>query len=126
MQNNHTGRSVLNVMATGSKRARKPPDLCEDKVLGAAAVQAQDEADGLEELLDAGPELLLLHPAGGPRVQDAGLDNELEEVLQGLPRRRRGPGVERSARDRKPSVDYMQKIQKVLLSCGHSQSHVSI
>lgn len=72
---------MLNIIASGSQRARKPPDLREDKILGAAAVQAQDEADGLEELLDARPELLLLHPAGGPRVQDAGLDDELEEVL---------------------------------------------
>lgn len=56
-------------------------DLREHEVLGAAAVQAQDEADGLEELLDARSELLLLHPAGGSRVQDAGLDDELEQVL---------------------------------------------
>lgn len=98
MQNIHTGRTVVNITATGGKRARRPPDLCEDEVLGAAAVQAQHEADGLEELLDARPELLLLHPAGGPRVQDAGLDDELEEVLQGL-QRRGGVRVQRSGRD---------------------------
>lgn len=59
-------------------------DLREHQVLRAAAVQAQDEADGLEEVLDAGSELVLLHPAGGSGVQDPGLDDELEEVLQGL------------------------------------------
>ena len=58
--------------------------LCEDEGLRVAAVQAQDEADGLEELLDAGAELLLLHTTGGPRVEDPGLDDELEQVLQGL------------------------------------------
>lgn len=56
-------------------------DLCEHQVLWAAAVQTQDEADRLEELLDARSELLLLHPAGGSRVQDARLDDELEQVL---------------------------------------------
>lgn len=56
-------------------------DLREHQVLRAAAVQAQDEADGLEELLDARPELLLLHPTGGPRVQDTRLDDEFEQVL---------------------------------------------
>lgn len=59
-------------------------DLREHQVLRAAAVQTEDEADGLEELLDAGPELLLLHAAGGPRVEDPGLHDELEQVLQGL------------------------------------------
>lgn len=59
-------------------------DLREHQVLRAAAVQAQDEADGLEEVLDASSELVLLHPAGGSGVQDPGLDDELEEVLQGL------------------------------------------
>lgn len=56
-------------------------DLCEHQVLWAATVQAQDEADRLEELLDARPELLLLHPTGGSGVQDSGLDDELKEVL---------------------------------------------
>lgn len=59
-------------------------DLCEDQVLRAAAVQAQYEADRLEKLLDARPELVLLHPAGGSRVKDTRLDDELEQVLQGL------------------------------------------
>lgn len=59
-------------------------DLREHQVLRAAAVQAQDEADGLEEVLDAGSELVLLHATGGSGVQDPGLDDELEEVLQGL------------------------------------------
>ncbi len=56
-------------------------DLREHQVLRAAAVQTQDEADRLEELLDARSELLLLHPAGGSRVQDTRLDDELEQVL---------------------------------------------
>lgn len=38
----------------------------------------------MEKLLDAGPELLLFHPTGGSRVQDPGLHDELEKVLQGL------------------------------------------
>lgn len=59
-------------------------DLCEHQILWAAAVQAQDEADWLEELLDARSELLLLHPTGGSRVQDTRLDDELEQVLQSL------------------------------------------
>ena len=42
------------------------PNLREDEGLGAAAVEAQDEADGLEELVDAGPKLVLLHPTGWP------------------------------------------------------------
>ena len=60
------------------------PHLGEDEGLWVAAVQAEDEADGLEEFLDAGAELLLLHPAGGPRVKDPRLDDELEEILQSL------------------------------------------
>lgn len=66
-------------------------DLCEDEGLGAAAVQAQDEADGLEELVDAGPELVLLHPTGGSRVQDPRLHNELEQVLQRLSQKQEHP-----------------------------------
>lgn len=38
----------------------------------------------MEKLLDAGPELLLFHPTCGSRVQDPGLHDELEKVLQGL------------------------------------------
>ena len=53
-------------------------DLREHQILRAAAVQAQDEADGLEQLLDARSELLLLPPTGGSRVQDTRLDDELE------------------------------------------------
>lgn len=60
------------------------PHLREDERLRVAAVQAEDEADGLEQLLDAGAELLLLHAAGGARVQDPRLDDELEEILQRL------------------------------------------
>lgn len=60
------------------------PHLCEDEGLRVAAVQAEDEADGLEQFLDAGAELFLLHPAGGPRVKDPRLDDELEEILQRL------------------------------------------
>lgn len=56
-------------------------DLREHQVLRAPAVQTQHEADRLEELLDARSELLLLHPAGGSRVQDTRLDDELEQVL---------------------------------------------
>lgn len=63
---------------------RGPTDLREHQVLRVATVQAQDEANGLEELLDAGPELVLLQSTGGPRVQDPGLDDELEQVLQSL------------------------------------------
>lgn len=76
------------VRAWGSKTVWrcKPSDLREHEVLRAAAVQTQDEADRLEELLDARPERLLLHPAGGSWVQDARLDDELEEVLQSLRR----------------------------------------
>lgn len=59
-------------------------DLCENQVFWAAAVQAQDEAYWLEELLDARPELLLLHPTGGSRVQDTRLDDELEQIFQSL------------------------------------------
>lgn len=58
--------------------------LREDQGLRVAAVQAEDEADGLEQLLDAGAKLVLLHAAGGPRVQDPRLDDKLEEVLQSL------------------------------------------
>lgn len=58
--------------------------LREDERLRVAAVQAEDEADGLEQLLDAGAELFLLHAAGGARVQDPRLDDELEEILQRL------------------------------------------
>lgn len=61
-------------------------DLREHQVLWASAVQTQDEANWLEELLDACSELLLLHPAGGSRVQDTRLDDELEQVLQSLRR----------------------------------------
>lgn len=43
----------------------EPSDLREYQILRAAAVQAQDKADRLEELLDARSELLLLPPAGG-------------------------------------------------------------
>lgn len=75
-------------------------DLCEHQVLRAAAVQTQDEADGLKEVLDAGSELVLLHPAGGSGIQDPGLDDELEEVLEGLRRllagRRRRHNIRRS------------------------------
>lgn len=60
------------------------PHLREDERLRVAAVQAEDEADGLEQLLDAGAELFLLHAAGGARVQDPRLDDELEEILQRL------------------------------------------
>ena len=66
------------------------PDLCEDQGFRVAAVQTKDKADGLEELLDAGPELLLLHPTGGPRVQDPGLDDELKQILQSLGGKERG------------------------------------
>lgn len=37
--------------------------------------------------MDAGPELLLFHPTGGSGVQDPGLHDELEKVLQGLSKR---------------------------------------
>ena len=60
------------------------PHLREDERLRAAAVQAQDEADGLKQLLDAAAKLLLLHPTGGPGVQDPGLDDELKQILQRL------------------------------------------
>lgn len=56
-------------------------DLCEHQILWAAAIQTQDKADRLEKLLDAGSELLLLHPAGGSWVQDTRLDDELEQIL---------------------------------------------
>lgn len=71
------------VRAADSENAsrREPSDLREHEVLRAAAVQTQDEANRLEELLDARPELLLLHPAGGSGVQDPGLNDELEQVL---------------------------------------------
>lgn len=59
-------------------------NLCENQIFGAAAVQTQDEADGLEQLLDAGSERLLLHPTGGSCIQDSRLHNELEQVLQSL------------------------------------------
>lgn len=59
-------------------------NLCEDESFWAPTVQTQDESDGLEELVDAGPELFLLHPAGGPRVQDPRLYDELKQVLQRL------------------------------------------
>lgn len=58
--------------------------LSEEQHLGVAAVQAQDEADRLEQVLDAGSELLLLHSTGGPRVEHPGLDDELEEVFESL------------------------------------------
>lgn len=59
-------------------------DLGENECLWAAAVQAKHEADGLEELLDAGAKLFLLHATCGPRVQDPWLDYELEQILQCL------------------------------------------
>ena len=59
-------------------------DLSEDERLWAAAVQAEHKADGLEELLNAAAELFLLQATGGARVQDAGLHDKLEEVLQSL------------------------------------------
>lgn len=60
------------------------PYLCEDEGLWVAAVQAEDEADRLEEFLDAGAKLLLLHATSGPRVKDPRLDNKLKEILQSL------------------------------------------
>lgn len=59
-------------------------DLRKHQILRAAAVKAQHKADGLEELLNTGSELLLLHAAGSPRVQDPRLHNELKQVLQSL------------------------------------------
>lgn len=60
------------------------PHLSEDESLWVAAVQAEDESDGLEEFLDAGSKLLLLHAAGGSGVKDARLDDKLEQILQSL------------------------------------------
>lgn len=59
-------------------------DLGENERLRAAAVQAEHEADGLEKLLDAGAELVLFHPAGGPRIEDPRLDDEFKQVFQSL------------------------------------------
>lgn len=96
-------------MCQQTDRTSGASDLREDQVLRAAAVQAQDEADGLEEVLDAGSELVLLHPAGGSGVQDPGLDDELEEVLQGLrgllAERRRRHNVRRCVPKRRISAD---------------------
>lgn len=58
--------------------------LCEDEGLRVAAVQAEDKADRLEQFLDAGAKLVLLHAAGGPRVKDPRLHDKLEEVLESL------------------------------------------
>lgn len=60
------------------------PHLCEDEGLWVAAIQAEDEADGLKEFLDAGAKLLLLHTASCPRVKDARLGDKLKQILQGL------------------------------------------
>lgn len=60
------------------------PHLSEDESLWVAAVQAQDEADGLKKFLDAGSKLLLFHAAGRSRIKDARLDYEFKEVLEGL------------------------------------------
>lgn len=64
-----------------SSLKREASDLCEHQILWAAAIQTQDKADRLEKLLDAGSELLLLHPTGGSWVQDTRLDDELEQIL---------------------------------------------
>lgn len=53
-------------------------DLGENECLRAAAVQTEHETDGLEKLLDAGPKLVLLHPTGGPGVEDPWLDDEFK------------------------------------------------
>lgn len=67
------------------------PHLREEQCVAGAGVQAQDLAQRLEELLDAEAELFLLQPAGGARVQDPRLHDELEEVLQCLGEAGEGP-----------------------------------
>ena len=60
--------------------------LCADQGLRVVSVQAEHEAYGVEELVDADPEGLLVQPTGGSRVERTRLNYELEQVLQSLER----------------------------------------
>lgn len=76
-------------------------NLCEDESLRAPAVQAEHKSDGLEKLLHAGAELLLLHSTSSSGVKDPRLDNELEKIFQGLKEQERKEIKAEKKRERK-------------------------